>query len=116
MYRAVMALNGTIRNFAFGPSQDGKQRLVAPVDILAESQVASLIYKSGLVGQVDRDEARQRDIDLIGAKHSPDPVLAVAFAWPYHRQQHFRIFHGILYPHAAVAFSALLIGEQIFLI
>ena len=116
MYRAVMALNGTICDFAFGPSQDGKQRLIAPVNIVAEFQVASVIYESGLVGQVDRDEAWKRDIDFIAAKHSMDAVLAVTFAWPYRRQQYFGIFHGILYPHAAVAFGAPLIAEQVFLI
>src|SRR6516165_115967 len=35
-HRAVAALNGDIRNFAFGPFQDGKQRLVAPVHILTK--------------------------------------------------------------------------------
>src|SRR5215467_77950 len=35
-HRAAMALNGNIRNFAFGPFQDGKQRLVAPVHILTK--------------------------------------------------------------------------------
>jgi hypothetical protein len=42
-YRAVMTLNGNICNFAFAPSQNGKQRLIAPINILAEFQVASVI-------------------------------------------------------------------------
>src|SRR5262249_30143089 len=114
--RVVMMLNGNIRNLAVSASEDGKQRLVAPVDILAKFQVASVAYESGLVGQVDRDEARKQNIDFVVTKHSPDAVLAVAFAWTHDRQQHFRILHRILHPHAAVAFSAPLIGEQIFLI
>src|SRR5262249_23689851 len=114
--RVVMMLNGNNRNLAVSASEDGKQRLVAPVDILAKFQVASVAYESGLVGQVDRDEARKQNIDFVVTKHSPDAVLAVAFAWTHDRQQHFRILRRILHPHAAVAFSAPLIGEQIFLI
>jgi hypothetical protein len=45
---------------------------------------------------VDGDETWKRDIDFVIAKHSMDAVLAVAFAWPHDRQQHFRIFDGIL--------------------
>src|SRR5262249_55453778 len=115
-HRAVMALNGNIRNFACGPLQDGKQRLVAPVHILTEFYIASVIYESGLISQVDRDEARKWNVDFVVTKHSTDAVLAIAFAWADHRQQHFRIFYGILHPHAAVAFSAPLICEQVFLI
>src|SRR5262249_24888419 len=103
-YPAGIAVGRDVRNIAVGRPLDCKQRLVASVNILAEFQVASVVYESGLVGQVDRDEVRKRDTDLVLSKHSPNAVLAVAFAWAHHRQQHFRIFHGILDPHAAVAF------------
>src|SRR5262249_972891 len=111
-----MTLNGNIPNLAVTASEDAKQPLFPPAHILAKFYVASVAYESGLVGQVDRDEARKRNIDFAVTKHSSDAVLAVAFAWTHDRQQHFRILHGILHPHAAVAFSTPLIGEQVFLI
>jgi hypothetical protein len=109
-------LNGNICNFAFGPTQYRKQRLVAAVNIFTEFELALIIDESGLVGQVDRDEGRKLDVGFVGAKHPADAVLSVAFAWSHHRQQHLCIFHGILYPHAAVAFGPPIIGEQLLLV
>src|SRR5262249_879482 len=83
-HRAVLALDRNISNFAFGPIQYDKQRLVAAVDILAEFKLALIIDESGLVGQVDRDEGRKLDVGLVGAKHPADAVLSIAFAWPHH--------------------------------
>ena len=112
----IFVLDGNIRNLPFGPIQYGKQRMIAAINILAKFELALIIDESGLVSQVDWDKGRKRDVAFVGAIHPVNAVLGVAFTWPHYRQQHLGIFHGILYPHAAVAFGTPIIGEKLFLV
>ena len=106
-------MSATLRS---APIQYGQQRLVAAVNIFAEFELALIINESSLVSQVDRDEGRKLNVGFVGAKHPADAVLSVAFAWAHQRQQHLGIFHGILDPHAAVAFGPPIIGEKLLLV
>jgi len=50
----LFALDGNVGQFALGPFHYRKQRLVMTVDILAEFELATVIYESRLVGHVNR--------------------------------------------------------------
>jgi len=107
-------LDRNVSHLELGALEDREQRPVAAVDVLAELQIAILVDKGGLVGQMDCQEMRKLYVLLARAEHAADAVLGEAFTWANNVQQHFRVFHRILHPHAAMAERPLVEREQIF--
>ena len=50
----LSALDGNVGHFAFGPFHNRKQRFVVTVNVLAEFELAMIIYEGRLVSHVNR--------------------------------------------------------------
>ena len=109
-------LDRDIRDLAVVALEDRNQGLVAAIDVVTELKLAIVVDERGLIGQVDRNEGRKRDIGLIVAgDHVLDLVERVAVTGAHQRKQHFGIALRILHAHAAVTERPLVIGEQVFI-
>jgi hypothetical protein len=113
---AFPAIDWNVGHSAIGIFHDGKQRLVVAVNVLADFELAAVIDKSRLVGNVNRQQRRKRDIDFAVTKQRVNAVLRQAVVWAHQRQHDLGIFQRILDPHAAVTFRAFFIGKQLPLI
>ena len=85
-HHIVFAVDGNVGHLALRPFRNRKQRLVLTVNILAEFELAAVVYEGRLLGHVNRYEGRKRDIDFVAAKHRAYAVLRVTSARPHKRQ------------------------------
>src|SRR6185312_15917467 len=106
-------LDRDVGNLALAALQDVDHAGVAPVDIVAELQLAVRVDEGGLIGEMHPDRLLEVDVDLAVAVHALDAPLRVVFLRIGERKQLGRISLRILHAHAAVAVSSLVAREQV---
>src|ERR1700687_2084553 len=73
-------LDRDIGDLALAALEDGDHPGVAAIDVLAQLQLAVLVHKGGLVGQMDPDVLGEVDVDLAAAEHPLQSRLGVVLA------------------------------------
>src|SRR5665213_821653 len=113
--RVGRPLDGDVGDLAFAALENLDHLGVATIDILAELEFAVLVEEGGLIGQVHPEILREVDVYFVGADHFLQPSRRIMLVGQHQRQQLLAVNEGILHPHATMAVSALILGEQIFI-
>src|SRR5262249_24164871 len=109
----LLTLDGGVGVAALLAFERSYDTAVAPIDVLADLELAGVIDARGLVGDVDRDRRRQLNVLLGIAVHTLDALGRIAIIRPRDRQQDFGVLRRILHAHAAVAVGAPVMREQV---
>src|SRR5262249_50048773 len=77
MPRGLVVFDRDIGESALLAAKLREEARVAAVNVLADHQLAGIVHRGGLIGQVHRERLREGDVPLAGAEHPTDPLLAV---------------------------------------
>src|SRR6516225_6774543 len=103
----------TVGYLALTAFEDSDHPRISAIDVFAQLQLALLVHKRRLVGQVHWYKPRKVDIDLLAAEHLLQTRLTVVLVRHHQRQQLFGVGKRILNPHAAMAVGPPLARKQI---
>src|SRR5262245_46978760 len=101
-----LALSCRLEVATFG--LDGREcTTVEIVDVTPHLQLAGVVDKGRLIGQVDPDRGRQNlQVLLRAAVHAPDLLRGPVLVRPRNLEENLGVFGRILNPHAAMAVGA----------